>query len=326
MPRVAFGRGGRPGLVPARLFPVRPGLVRRRPIVSLLPIVSALVAGALLAALAGCQAGPPSDPSKAQQDVELPGVDTHEFTPRERHEFSTYVAEFAAPCAAVAVPVAQCVLEKRACAACLPAAQTIAKAVREGMAREQVEGIYKERFDAKSAKTIPVDGSPFRGPATAPVTIVEFADFECPFCQRIAPELDALWEKRQTAVRFVYKFMPLAMHQHGEPAARAAIAAQAQGKFWEMHHLLFTNGERLDDASLLGYATTLGLDLDKFRADMQSPATKARIEADRKLGDTLNVKGTPTLFINGREYDSKLDIGEWVDGEIAGASARPATQ
>jgi 2-hydroxychromene-2-carboxylate isomerase len=279
-----------------------------------------LAVTALAAAVAACQ-GVASDATTPQQDVELPGVDTHEFTPREKHEFSTYVTQLPAPCPAVAVPIAQCVIEKRACAACLPAAQTIAKAVREGMAREQVEGLYKERFDAAGTKAIAVDGSPARGPETAPVTIVEFADFECPFCQRIAPELDALWDKRQTTVRFVYKFMPLSMHPHGETAARAAIAAQAQGKFWEMHHELFANGEHLDDVDILKYAAAVGLDLDRFRADMASPATKARLDADRKLGDALNVKGTPTIFINGREYDSKLDMSEWVDAEIAGSAS-----
>ncbi len=275
---------------------------------------------AAAASVAACEGGA-SDPSTAQQDVDVPGVDTHEFTPREKHEFSTYVTEFAAPCPAVAVPIAQCVIEKRACPSCLQAAQTIAKAVREGMARGQVEGLYKERFDAASARAIAVDGSPSRGPETAPVTVVEFADFECPFCQRIAPELDALWEKRQTAVRFVYKFMPLSMHPHGESAARAAIAAQAQGKFWEMHDKLFANGEHLDDVDILKYATAIGLDLDRFRADLQSPATKARLDADRKLGDALKVKGTPTIFINGREYDSKMDLDDWVDGEIAASAS-----
>jgi protein-disulfide isomerase len=194
---------------------------------------------------------------------------------------------------------------------------TIAKAVREGMAREQVEELYKKRFDAASIKSIPLDGSPSRGPETAPVTIVEFADFECPFCQHIAPELDDLWAKRSATVRFVYKFMPLAMHPHGETAARAAIAAQLQGKFWEMHHQLFANGARLEEVDLEGYAKSVGLDLDRFRADMQSEAAKARLEKDRKLADDLGVKGTPTLFINGREFDSKMDIDDWVDGEIA---------
>lgn len=277
-----------------------------------------LVAGMVALAAAAACSGSARDPSTATAlDVDLPGVDTSQFTPRERHEFSQYVRELPAPCKDVAVPIAQCVLEHRACDACLPAAQAVAKAVREGMAREQVEDLYKQRFDASTARGIPVDGSPVRGPESARVVVVEFADFECPFCQKIAPELDKLWEKRADKVRFVYKFMPLSMHPHGEPAARAAIAAMAQGKFWEMHHLLFANGQHLEPGDIDGYAKSLGLDLDRFHADMQSPATKARLDADHKLADDLHVRGTPTIFIDGREYDSKIDMGEWLDQEIA---------
>jgi protein-disulfide isomerase len=252
------------------------------------------------------------------QDVELPGVDTHEFTARERHEFSQYVTQLPAPCKDVAVPVAQCVREQRPCAACLPAAQSIAKAVREGMSREQVESAYKSRFDPDSTRVIPEDGSPARGPADAPVTLVEFADFECPFCQRVAPELDKLWEARKDKVRFVYKFMPIAMHPHGESSARAAAAALLQGKFWEMHHALFANGQHLEPPQVDGYAQAAGLDLVRFHADMNSPAVNDRLAADKKLADQLGVKGTPTLFVDGREYDpQKGDLGDWLDQEIA---------
>jgi protein-disulfide isomerase len=264
-----------------------------------------------------CRGAPADDASQVTLDVELPGVETKEFTPREKHEFSRYVRELGSPCPGIAVPVAECVLEKRACPACLPAAIAIARAVREGMAREQVEGLYKQRFDMNSKKSIAIDGSPARGTDTASVTLVEFADFECPFCQHIAPQLDDLWEKKKPKMRLVFKFMPLAMHPRGEPAARAAIAAQAQGKFWEMHHELFANAGRLEDSDLRGYARAIGLDLDRFLADMRSPATTARLEADRQVADAIGVNATPTIFINGHEYDSKLDLTEWVDEEIA---------
>src|SRR5579884_175014 len=235
-----------------------------------------LLAVAMGALSAACAGGPAADPSRAQADVELPGIDTREFTPREKREFSRYVSELASPCKAVAVSIAQCVLEKRACPECLPAAEAIAKAVRDGMSREQVEDLYKNRFDTSGVKDIPLDDSPSKGPASAPVTVVEFADFECPFCQRLAPVLDQLWEKRKGAVRFVYKFLPLAMHPHGELAARAAIAAQAQGKFWEMHDRLFANATNLEESDLERYAKAIGLDVDRFRADLRSTETTRR--------------------------------------------------
>jgi predicted DsbA family dithiol-disulfide isomerase len=283
----------------------------------------AWVLGVVFVALVeACRGAPAGDPSVATADVELPGVETRGFTPREKHEFSRYVMELGAPCPGIAVPVAQCVLEKRACPACLPAAIAIAKAVREGMARDPVEGLYQQRFDVSSAKSIPIDGSPARGSDGATVTLVEFADFECPFCQHIAPQLDELWEKKKPSLLLVFKFMPLAMHPRGEPAARAAIAAQAQGKFWEMHHQLFANAPRLEDSDLDAYAKAIGMDLGRFHADMQSAVTKARLEADRKLADDVGVKGTPTIFINGRLYDGKGDIADWVDGEIAGRASK----
>jgi protein-disulfide isomerase len=277
--------------------------------------------GGWLAFGTSCRGGANDATGASQnQNLDLPGVDTHDFTPREKREFSRYVGQFAAPCPAVAVPLAQCILEERNCKPCLSAARAIAKAVREGMAAEQVRDLYAARFDSTTAKTISLQGSPSRGPDDAAVTIVEFADFECPFCQALAPKLDGIWETRKDSVRFVYKFLPLAMHPHGEIAARAAIAAQAQGKFWEMHRELFASGGRLEESDLRAYAKAAGLDLAQFAADMNSPATTAHIETDRKLAEDLGVKGTPTIFINGREFDSKLDMAEWVDTEIAAAA------
>jgi protein-disulfide isomerase len=278
---------------------------------------TALALAFSISVFVGCAGG--TSPADAPvQDVDLPGVDTHDFTARERHEFSQYVSQLPAPCKDVAVPVAQCVSEQRPCPACPLAAQFVAKAVREGLSREQVEETYKQRFDPSSTRTIPVDGSPSRGPENAPVMLVEFADFECPFCQRVAPELDKLWEARKDKVRFVYKFMPITMHPHGESSARAAAAALLQGKFWEMHHALFANGQHLEPSDVDGYAQAAGLDLERFHADLTSAAVNSRLAADKKLADDLGVKGTPTIYVDGREYDaSKGDLADWLDQEIA---------
>ena len=273
-------------------------------------------------AASGC-GGPANTPTAASSgNVELPGIDTHDFTPREKREFTRYVNQFAAPCPSEPVPVAQCVLEKRACTGCLAVAEAIAKAVREGLSPDQVDQIYKERFDANGVKSIPLDGSPSRGPDNAPVTIVEFADFECPYCQRVAPVIDEVYEAHKESVRVVYKFMPLPMHPRGEPSARAAIAASDQGKFWEMDRVLFAAAGKLEDTDLDGYAKALGLDMARFHADEAAPATKAQIDADRKVADDLGVKGTPTIYINGREYNLKMDLEEWVKGEIAAAKKK----
>jgi protein-disulfide isomerase len=266
--------------------------------------------------LAGCGGASSTVAVQSPGEVDLPGIDTTSFTSRERHELGHYAAELPSPCPEVAVPLEKCLTERRSCSACLPAAKLIAHAVRNGLAWEQIRDLYKQRFDSSSLPSIALEGSPSRGPESAAVVLVEFADFECPFCQKLAPELDALYGKHNGELRFVYKFLPLPMHPHGEPAARAAIAAQMQGQFWPMQHLLFANGQHLEQPDLESYAKTIGLDVERFRADMASAAATARLDADRKVADKLGIKGTPSIYINGRAYDSKVDIEEWVEGDI----------
>lgn len=266
---------------------------------------------------------PPSTTTQAA-DVTLDGIDTSALTPREKKEWSSYVSELLSPCRDTPVPIAQCVKEKRACSRCVPAAKYVLKGVRDGLPRDQIEKSYKNRFDPEKVKSVAIDESPSKGPESAAITLVEFADFECPHCGFMAPVLEKAWEQNKGQVRVVYKFMPLAGHPHAEPAARAAIAAGKQGKFWEMHKKLFENQQHLEQSDIDVYAKDLGLDVGKLHADMQSKETTDRLARDRKLADQLEVKGTPTIFINGREYDMRQDLNEWFSQELAGGGAAPA--
>jgi protein-disulfide isomerase len=256
-----------------------------------------------------------------QGDVTLPGVDTSMLTPREKREWSSHVSTLMAPCSDTPVSIAQCVQEKRPCSRCVPAAKLVLRGVRDGMSQEQIEKSYHNRFDADRVKNVPLDGSPAKGPDSAPITLVEFADFECPFCAMEAPVLEKMWQAHQDQVRFVYKYFPLSAHVHGEPAARAAIAAANQGKFWEMHDKLFANRDHLEGADIDSYAKDLGLDLAKFHADMQAQATTDRIDRDKKLGESVGVQGTPSIFINGREFDPRQDLEEWIAFELQSVGA-----
>jgi protein-disulfide isomerase len=253
--------------------------------------------------------------------IVLEGVDLEGFTSREKKEFAEAVKQLLSPCPDVPVPLAQCIQEKRDCAACVPAARLVARAVRAGQPRELVENGYKNRFDPAAVKDVPVDGSPCSGPDIAPVTIVEFADFECSACGMMFPRVHKLLEERKNSVRFCFKFKPMPAHPHGEIAARAAIASMAQGKFWEMHDKLFKNQQHLEQSDLDGYAKDLGLDAAKFRADATGTAANDRLAKDRDLGNKLGVAHTPTLFINGRQYDKVTDLDEWVAIEIGLAKA-----
>lgn len=265
---------------------------------------------------------------KPAPEVVLEGVDTSALTPREKKEFGTYVSEFLSPCQNVPVSIAQCVQEKRACDKCQPAAKYVLRGVKDGMTRDQIEKAYKGRFDASGVKNVPIDGSPVKGPEGAPVTIVEFADFECPHCGEVAPIIEKVLDAHKNDVRFVYKFYPLPSHPHAEIAARAAAAAINQGKFWEMHHALFANQRHLEQTDIDSYAKELGIDVSRFHADMQANAASDRIAKDKKLGEDLQIAGTPSIYINGRVYDGHQELGEWVTQELAsvkaGGGAAPA--
>jgi protein-disulfide isomerase len=193
------------------------------------------------------------------------------------------------------------------------------KLVRAGYPREEIEKIYKNRFG--EAKSIPEDTSPTLGPKSAPITIVEFADFECPFCAMEYPVLDKLVnEDRRDKVRLVYK-VKLLGHPHGKIAAQAALAAAAQGKFWEMHHKLFDNQRALEERDLEGYAKAIGLDIAKYRADFKSKAVLDAIEKDQRLSEDLKIEKTPTVYVNGREIEPDA-IEDYVAEEL-GETPKP---
>jgi protein-disulfide isomerase len=286
-----------------------------------------------LALLFGAACGTKSDPLPAPvpttEVVSLPGVDTSVLTPRERREWSSQMSELLAPCPEVPVNLAQCVKESRPCKACLPAAQLMLKLVQNGVAKKDRDELFRARFDAKAVKTYVTDGSPEKGLPDAVVTIVEWADFECPACQAMSPVLDGLVDRFAGQVRLVYKNYPLKdKHPRAEHAARAAIAASAQGKFWEMHHKLFGAHGKLEPAEIEEYAKQIGLDIAKFRADLAAPVTLERLEKDVKQAEGLGLSGTPFILINGREVNDIFftDPEGWVklDIELAGQTPKPA--
>jgi protein-disulfide isomerase len=143
--------------------------------------------------------------------------------------------------------------------------------------------------------------APSKGPKNAAITMVVFSDFQCPFCGRIEPTLAKLDSEYPGKIRVVWKNFPLSFHQNAKPAAKAALAAGEQGKFWEMHDKLFANQQALDRASLEKYGQDLGLKMDRYKADLDSSKFDAQIEADTKEGSAVDVSGTPATFVNGRK-------------------------
>ncbi len=167
-----------------------------------------------------------------------------------------------------------------------------------------------KRYSALSIsinQKLDVSGAPVRGKADAPVTIVEFSDFQCPFCIQTVPVVEAVLAAHPDTVRLIFKHMPLRMHPQAESAARAAIAAQKQGKFWEMHDALFTLGENDwgSESVIESTAKKIGLDMARFTADWNSEDTRMRLTKDMMDAQNADVTGTPTLFINGKPVEDR---------------------
>jgi protein-disulfide isomerase len=154
--------------------------------------------------------------------------------------------------------------------------------------------------DPNRRYSVVTEGSPAVGPASAEVSIVAFSDFQCPFCSRAVPTLEQVEKEYGDKVRIVFKHLPLSMHPKAPAAHAAAEAAHRQGKFWEMHDRIFQNQREMSPERYVEYATELGLDVERFRKDLESQDVKKRIDADTSEASRLNVRGTPAFFINGR--------------------------
>jgi protein-disulfide isomerase len=137
------------------------------------------------------------------------------------------------------------------------------------------------------------------GPADAKVQLVEFSDFQCPYCSRAAEVVHRIKEKYGTKVHFLFRQFPLPMHPNARGAAEAALTANSQGKFWEFHDRLFQNQQQLDRAGLEEHAKLAGLNLPAFKKALDSHQFAPVVDSDLKLGEKVHVNGTPTLFVNG---------------------------
>jgi Protein-disulfide isomerase len=154
-------------------------------------------------------------------------------------------------------------------------------------------------IDISFNQKIDIVGAPVRGKVDAPVTLVVFSDFECPWCGKLEPVLAELQARNPDKLRIIFKHLPLPMHPYAEPAALAAIAAQKQGKFWEMHDALFQTANwtpnTIDETAL-----RIGLNMEKFRTDLASPELQAQLAKDKNDAMSADVIATPSLFINGK--------------------------
>jgi protein-disulfide isomerase len=246
----------------------------------------------------------------------LPGYDLSVLDGTGRHAFLRIINSELCPCGHPH-HVGRCITNRAKCEDSHRMARFAIRRLRAGDGLSRVILMLDRVFQQSDKPAeIPLDGAPFRGNPQAAVTLVEFADFECPHCARLAPVLERVVKEFDGKVRLAFKHAPLSRHPRAMLAAQAAIAAQNQGKFWEMYDALFRNQRILDRQKVLLIASALGMNLERFIRDLEAASTRARIEADRKLARKLRIPGTPALFVAGRQVLGKLrfeNLRDYVD-------------
>ena len=176
---------------------------------------------------------------------------------------------------------------------------------------------------AQELYKVPLGDSPSRGGAEPKVTLVEFCDFQCPFCQRVNPTLEQLQKSYGSELKVVFKHHPLPFHNRARAAAVAAEAAAEQGKFWAMHDALFASPSQLSDDDLARHAQALGLDVERWRRELRSDRAQERVDGDIRLAEQLGVRGTPSFMINGRLLTGAQPLSSFktlIDEELVKAS------
>jgi protein-disulfide isomerase len=212
----------------------------------------------------------------------------------------------------------------------LSTVETAARLVRAGKPVAEVAAAVSDAPPADAAKDAPPKrlalkvppGAPARGPENAPVTLMVWSDFQCPFCKRLAPTLEALRVRYGNSLRIVFRHQPLPFHNNAERAAQASVAAHRQGRFWEFHDALFRNQQRLDADGLGELATKLQLDLARFGADVDADETRELVRADIDEANAIGATGTPTCFVNGLKVVGAQPVDSFIkviDAELRAA-------
>jgi len=244
--------------------------------------------------------------------TELPGVDFTGLTPAQK-ELALKILRGETCTCRCNMKLAECRIVDPPCGDSRALAMIVIEGVRNNRTADEIHealvnsAIAEMRAQQNRILGDPVDiaiaGSPVRGPSNARITLVEFSDFECPYCAKAVSEIAAIMAAYPKDVKLVFKEFPLDdMHPHALMAAEAALAANDQGKFWEMHDALFANARRLSRDTVFAIAQSIGLDMMRFSRDMESGRFRKAVEADVAEGNKLGIYGTPSLFVDGKPY------------------------
>ncbi len=270
-------------------------------------------ATATLALLAGCSAAArrAAAPPAGSADLEaprspeeaLPGVSLEGLTAVQRSVTAAYAQEEFCHCGCPHT-ISRCLREHQGCKHAQRTARLAAKLAAGGAGKADIQSIlleYYASFDRRAKLETKGFGPPL-GEPSAPVTVIEYSDFTCPYCQLFRPVLERFVDEHRGRVKLVYKPFPIQGHLHSMEAAQAAEWAREKGLFWKMHDALFARPHALSPEDLVAYARELGGDGDDLRAALEQERYRARVEGSMAESRATGLKGTPTLFFDGRRY------------------------
>ena len=265
----------------------------------------------------------PADPDKvvpASEVTDAKGVDLSRLTDPQKTTFFQLINSEPSACGK-AHSLAVSLKDDASCRDSLSVSQFIADALASGASVSDIKENLEPLVASLKPREINIQGRPVYGNERAPVTVVVFADFECPHCRQEAPVLRQAIDQFRGRAKLVYKHFPLGGHVRAKAAAIATVAAMEQGKFWEMHDIVFENQMALEDTDIRKYAQKIGLDMAKFDAAYKVKKGQDLVEADRVEGEKLEISGTPAVFVNGR-YMSPYLFGGTITGWIEDALRR----
>ncbi len=241
----------------------------------------------------------------------LPGVDLTGLTPAQKNIALSVMRSEACGCGC-GMAIAQCRINDPRCAISMRWSNLVVKSASAGKSAEAIRAEIAKLANEPPPLLEPsvrlnTDGDPVRGNPAAKITVVEFSDFQCPYCAKAVEQVKAVLAKYPN-VKLVFKQFPLESHSQAALAAEASLAAQAQGKFWELHDKMYSDFRHITRDNILAWAKELGLDMTKFQADLNSHKYAARVASEEKQGEVAGVEGTPTFFINGKRLNAAFDL------------------
>ncbi len=230
----------------------------------------------------------------------LPFIDFSGLSPAQKTATLKLLRDYDCTCGCN-MKVAECRVVDPSCAYSRGLANAIVDAIKHGKSEKDAIAAAKAwQLQPppllESPVTIPTAGSPWIGPQNAKITLVEFSDFQCPYCAAAVPEIRAILKAYPTQVKLIFKEFPLEIHAQSDLAAAAAVAAHKQGKFWAMHDAMYAHPEDLTRKALMAMAKKSGLDMDRFETDLDSTEVRETVVRDVQDGDRAGVEGTPTIF------------------------------